>query len=128
MIDDGVRMFRRGDGRYDVEISVGDGENNVESLIRNMEFTENEWHKCRAQNIKLMENIKSNEGEMLSLNALLEIKEKESENMRKKYEQAAENERRLLDDLRKVNRKNEELYIKFKNQEETIREYEERNE
>ena len=48
--------------------------------------------------------------------------------MRKKYEQAAENERRFLDDLRKVNRKNEELYIKFKNQEETIREYEERNE
>lgn len=41
MIDDGVRMFRRGDGRYDVEISAGDGENNVESLMRNMEFTEN---------------------------------------------------------------------------------------
>lgn len=48
--------------------------------------------------------------------------------MRKKYQQAAENERRLLDDLRKVNRKNEQLYLNFKNQEETIRQYEERNE
>ena len=36
----------------------GDGENNYESLMKNLEFTEEEWHKCKNQNMKLMEKNK----------------------------------------------------------------------